>query len=418
MTFIANSIKYTQQRRQFMTKLDKIKKEFKDKVLSSNINDIKKLEIEYLGGNGIIISLIQELKDDPEEKRKVSGREINNLKSYIEKEIKSKINELEKRGKHENLEKEKVNVAIPKLKASTDAQHILTQTIKEVKEFMPTQVPVDHEIALKQELKRKYQFITTISDDRGEEVKYAGIPLSKLIENKNGIGDIIGLLWLKKKLPKYASKFIELIIETVADHGPCVSGAHNAIVAARAGKDLVSSVASGLLTIGPRFGGAIDEAGHYFKWGKDSGLSPEGFVNEMKKKGILIPGIGHKIKNSRNPDKRVILLINYAEKNFPKTEYLDYVRKVEQITTSKKDNLILNVDGCAGVLLVDMLKSLGFTDEEITERLNAGLLNAFFVLGRTIGIIGHVIDQKLLKSSLYRTPYEDVLYDLPDKSEL
>jgi hypothetical protein len=32
-----------------------------------------------------------------------------------------------------------------------------------------------------------------------------------------------------------------------ADHGPCVSGAHNAIVTARAGKDLVSSLVSGIL---------------------------------------------------------------------------------------------------------------------------------------------------------------------------
>ena len=37
-----------------------------------------------------------------------------------------------------------------------------------------------------------------------------------------------------------------------ADHGPAVSGAHNTIVAARAGKDLVSSLASGLLTVGER----------------------------------------------------------------------------------------------------------------------------------------------------------------------
>jgi citrate synthase len=45
-----------------------------------------------------------------------------------------------------------------------------------------------------------------------------------------------------------------------ADHGPCVSGAHNSIVTSRAGKDLVSCLVSGLLTIGPRFGGAIDDA--------------------------------------------------------------------------------------------------------------------------------------------------------------
>lgn len=38
-----------------------------------------------------------------------------------------------------------------------------------------------------------------------------------------------------------------------ADHGPAVSGAHSTIVCARAGKDLVSCLASGLLTIVSRF---------------------------------------------------------------------------------------------------------------------------------------------------------------------
>jgi len=43
-----------------------------------------------------------------------------------------------------------------------------------------------------------------------------------------------------------------------------VSGAHNSIVASRAGKDLVSSLCSGLLTIGDRFGGAINDAAKQF----------------------------------------------------------------------------------------------------------------------------------------------------------
>lgn len=38
-----------------------------------------------------------------------------------------------------------------------------------------------------------------------------------------------------------------------ADHGPAVSGAHNTIVCARAGKDLISSLVSGLLTIVNKF---------------------------------------------------------------------------------------------------------------------------------------------------------------------
>ncbi len=50
-------------------------------------------------------------------------------------------------------------------------------------------------------------------------------------------------------LPKYATEFLEMTLMVTADHGPAVSGAHNTIVCARAGKDLVSCLASGLLTI-------------------------------------------------------------------------------------------------------------------------------------------------------------------------
>ncbi len=51
------------------------------------------------------------------------------------------------------------------------------------------------------------------------------------------------------RLPSYACRFLEMCLMVTADHGPAVSGAHNTIVTARAGKDLVSSVTSGLLTI-------------------------------------------------------------------------------------------------------------------------------------------------------------------------
>ena len=75
------------------------------------------------------------------------------------------------------------------------------------------------------------------------------------------------------------------------------AGAHNTIVTSRAGKDLVSCLVSGLLTIGPRFGGAIDDAARYFQDACDRELEPDDFVEEMKKKGIRVPGIGHRIKS-------------------------------------------------------------------------------------------------------------------------
>ena len=53
--------------------------------------------------------------------------------------------------------------------------------------------------------------------------------------------------------------------------------------------------------------------------------------------------------------------------HFPSTPLLDYARTVEALTTSKKENLILNVDGTIGILMVDMWRALGYTEEEIND---------------------------------------------------
>ena len=104
-----------------------------------------------------------------------------------------------------------------------------------------------------------------------------------------------------------------------ADHGPAVSGAMTTIITTRAGKDLVSSLVAGLLTIGDRFGGALDGAAAEFTRALDTGLTPREFVDSMRKANKLIPGIGHKIKSKTNPDLRVELVKNYVKEHFPVT---------------------------------------------------------------------------------------------------
>ena len=271
-------------------------------------------------------------------------------------------------------------------------------------------IPMDYAKALKEGLIRKpSNFICTISDDRGEELLYGKMPISEVFKKDIGIGGVLSILWFKRQFPPYAAKFIEMAIMVTADHGPAVSGAHNAIVAARAGKDLISSVASGMLTIGPRFGGAIDGAAQSFSDAYDRGLTPAQFVEEMKKKGENIQGIGHLIKSVNNPDMRVTIMKEYAKKHFKATPLLDFALEVEKVTTAKKDNLILNVDGCIGICFVDMLRN-EMTKQEADESIQMGALNGLFVLGRTIGMTGHFLDQKRLKQGLYRHPWDDITY--------
>ena len=154
------------------------------------------------------------------------------------------------------------------------------------------------------EVRKPAHFISSISDDRGEELTYSGMPISEVFEKELGVGGVVSLLWFRRQLPAYAAKFIEMILMVTGDHGPAVSGAHNTIVAARAGKDLVSSLTSGLLTIGPRFGGALDDAAAMFSEASDAGVDAEQFVKDMRRANKLIMGIGHRIKSLSNPDKR------------------------------------------------------------------------------------------------------------------
>ena len=290
--------------------------------------------------------------------------------------------------------------------------------IKPAEDFDPPSIPIDYKQAIAEKLvRRPTHFISTICDESGEVHNYCGVPIDEVIEKNYGIGGVIGLLWFKKEIPAYARQFMEMVIQIIADHGAAVSGAHNTIVAARAGKDLISSLVSGLLTIGPRFGGAVNGAAEHFLYGLRNNLDPREFVADMKRKNVRVQGIGHKLHTVENPDKRVEILKNYAKAHFKRTELLDYALSVEAVTTQKKNNLILNVDGCIGVLLVDLLHELNFSDSEIDEMIGAGLFNALFVLGRSIGLMGHYFDQKRLAQPLYRHPLDDILYDVPDRPE-
>ncbi|WP_371804381.1 citrate/2-methylcitrate synthase [Candidatus Lokiarchaeum ossiferum] len=285
--------------------------------------------------------------------------------------------------------------------------------IEEIVEVEPPKIPMDFAQALKEGLvRRPTDVVVSISDDRGDVPTYNKKGLDDIIKENKSLGYVIGMLWFKKELPDYAQEYVEMVIKLTADHGPAVSGAHNAIVTARAGKDLMSSLATGILTIGPRFGGAISDGARYFRMAYDKGMSPTEFISYMKKvEKKNIPGIGHRIKSVQNPDVRVVLLKDYVMKNFPKHPYLDYALEVEKLTTSKRNNLILNVDGCIGICFLDLLENLDFTTDEKDDVISSEALNGLFVLGRSIGMMGHVFDQKRQRSRLYRQPWDEILYD-------
>jgi ATP citrate (pro-S)-lyase len=266
-------------------------------------------------------------------------------------------------------------------------------------------VPMDLGDAIKGGLIRVSSSIVTKMTDERTDLKYRGELIDEVVARKFSIGYTVANLWLNCRVDDWAAEFIEKSLVIMADHGPAVSGAQNTIVTARAGKGLVESLVSGLLTIGPRFGGAVADAAKDFYAAWKISESAADFVVRKKKEGKLIMGIGHRVKSKYNPDKRVEVIRKLVEEGFPAKRVFSFALEVEKETLAKKANLILNVDGAIGAALADILIHYG-REGSISE---GDILNGFFVLARTIGFIGHYNEQR--NNGLFRANSWDVDYE-------
>ena len=92
--------------------------------------------------------------------------------------------------------------------------------ITAVKEFTPPQIPDDLNSTIKSgKVCALTHVISTISDDRGEEPCYAGVPMSSIVEQGLGVGDVISLLWFKRSLPHYCTQFTKISLGTIICFG-------------------------------------------------------------------------------------------------------------------------------------------------------------------------------------------------------
>jgi len=67
-----------------------------------------------------------------------------------------------------------------------------------------------------------------------------------------------------------------------------------------------------------------------------------------------------------------------------------------------------------GTLCCDLMRSIGLNAAEVREFVELEALNALFVIGRSIGIVGHILDQRRMRQGLYRHPYDDILYKMTE----
>lgn len=251
-------------------------------------------------------------------------------------------------------------------------------------------------------------FTTTISAETAEGYEFVGRSLQAWSRESDIAKQIITGLLGHEPRSTVTVDLMRAIFLLSVDHGPQVSGAVNTIVTARAGKGVVDSLAAGLMAIGPRFGGAVSDAAREWFDAVMRSESPEMLVENRSHEKAVISGIGHKKYRLDFPDPRTVILAEYASR-LDKHPYFDLAKGVEAITTQKKGNLILNVDGHIAALMLDVLGGEEGYDEDTLDRLiSADFFNALFIIPRTVGFVSHYLDQKRLDEGLFRLPDEDI----------
>src|SRR6266536_1354267 len=197
---------------------------------------------------------------------------------------------------------------------------------------------------------------TRISDVRPNEVRIRGYDLMELIGSRS-FGDVVFLL-LSGDLPKGdEGRMMEALLVSCAEHSVMALSVDAARFEASAGVPLQAAVASGMIALGDRHGGAVEE-------GADLLLEAEalGFLGRYCQLALAFE---------------------------------------DAVAAVFGRPLRMNIDGAMAALLLEL-------------GLEPGLGKALYVIGRAPGLVAHVHEEQTRERPYRDVGWRNVRYDGPD----
>ncbi len=212
---------------------------------------------------------------------------------------------------------------------------------------------------------------TEISDS-GEDAVIRGTPLEEVMDME--FADSIWLLLSGEEPSEEESEMFNTILSSSVDHGLGNPSTVSARTVQSGGNDMNTSVAAGVLALGDKHGGAIEDCMKMLQ----NGRTAEQIVEEYLDEGKTISGIGHKVYSGEDP--RAQKIFGKAEELGISGEAVDKMKEIQEVFVKEKVELVINVDGAIAAVMSD----LGWD-----YRLGKGL----FIIARTPGLVAHVREE-------------------------
>lgn len=111
------------------------KEALKEIQSAKDINQLKEIEVKYIGRKGIITAFLHKLKDLTEEEKKTIGPASNQIKKNLDSNFEQKRNQLEHKQLEEQLKTSFFDITLQGTEFNTGSIHPISQTLNEVEEI-------------------------------------------------------------------------------------------------------------------------------------------------------------------------------------------------------------------------------------------------------------------------------------------
>jgi citrate synthase len=180
-------------------------------------------------------------------------------------------------------------------------------------------------------------------------------------------------------------RMVDAVLVALMEHGITPSTLAARLVLDGAPEATQGAVAAGLLAVGSRFLGTVEQAADMLqRIVATTGCSREDAarqeVQRILKSRARIPGLGHNLHSDSDP--RVEVLIRIADEEGLRGAHVDTLSTVRDVATGESGReLIVNAAGAIGAILSDM----GYAP---------ATMRGFALVARAAGIVAHVVDEQ------------------------
>jgi citrate synthase len=221
---------------------------------------------------------------------------------------------------------------------------------------------------------------------RRDVIEIAGRDIVSLIGETSLTGAF--LLALDGEMPSAGrQRVVDAVLVSIMDHGITPSSLTTRLVLDGAPESTTGAVAAGLLAVGSRFLGTIEDAAILLRRivetaGGDSHhlhSAAGDVVADLTQRGERIPGLGHNLHRSSDP--RVERLLTVAREEGVASVHVAAFECLPAAAATHIGELIPNAAGAIGAIVLD----LGYEPAEA---------RSFALVARCAGLVVHAVDER------------------------